>query len=213
MNLRKFFLYLLIVSVAISALLGIGVVLFGNFGDFEARILMTTSVITCMSILGLACGANLEADRGKILPVAGIALSIVSAGLCTYLIWAGKYNETAGKITVTTSLVAAVCAHLSLISLARLDSRFSWAFYVVFAADWILSAILLFILWFEPSSDSDVVARLIGVLGILIAALTIMTPVFHRLSRKVIESDQIDTEIAQLKARIEELERRKAEIA
>lgn len=202
---------MLIVSVAVSALIGIGVVLLGSFGDREARILMTTLVVVCTSILGLACGANLEANRGKILPAAGIALSIVSAGLCTYLIW-GKYDETTGKIAVTTSLVATVCAHLSLISLARLDARFSWAFYVTFAADWLLSAILLYILWFEPSSDSDVVARIIGVLGIVIAALTIMTPVFHRLSRKVIESDAIDTEIEQLRARIEELERRKTEI-
>lgn len=211
MNLRKFFLYLLIISVAVSALMGIGVVLLGNFGDREARILMTTSVIVCTSILGLACGANLEAGRGKLLPFSGIILSIVSAALCTYLVW-GTYHGSVGKTAVTTSLLAAVCAHLSLISLARLDARFSWAYYVIFAADWVLAAILLYILWFEPSSDSDFVPRIIGVLGIVIAALTIMTPVFHRLSRKVIESDAIDAEIARLKARIEELERRKSEI-
>ena len=52
MNLRKFFLYTLIISVVVSALLGIGVVLFGDFGYIEVRVLMTTFTITLTSILG-----------------------------------------------------------------------------------------------------------------------------------------------------------------
>ena len=39
---KRIFLYLLIGSVAISAVVAIGVVLFGNFGNFEVRVMMTT---------------------------------------------------------------------------------------------------------------------------------------------------------------------------
>jgi len=214
MNLRKFFLYSLIISVVVSALLGIGVILFGDFGDIEVRVLMTTFTITLTSILGLACGAYLESGRGKLMPYAGIALSIAAAALCLFLIWQrGMYSETVGKLAITFSMLATACALLSLVGLARLDARFRWSFYLNHMAVWALSAILLFIIWFEPKNDSSLVSRLIGVLSILIAALTIMTPVFHKLSTKhEAEAESIDAEIARLKARLEELERRKAEL-
>jgi hypothetical protein len=216
MNLRKFFLYSLIVSVVVSALLGIGVVLFGDFGDIEVRVLMTTFTITCTSILGLACGAYLESGRGKVMPYAGIALSTGAAALCLFLIWQrGLYSDTVGKLSITFSLLATACALLSLVGLARFDARFRWSFYLNHMAVWTLSAILLSIIWLDLESNSSLVSRLIGVLSIVIAALTIMTPVFHKLSTRheaepEAEAESIDAEIERLKARIEELERSKS---
>ena len=75
MNLKRLFLYTLIASVAFSALMGIGVILLGNFGELEVRVLMTTLTITVTSIAGLACGAYYESGRGRYLPVVGISLS------------------------------------------------------------------------------------------------------------------------------------------
>jgi hypothetical protein len=211
MNLKKLFLYSLIISVAVSALIGIGVVLFGNFGEFEAKILLTNFTVTCLSILGLACGAYYETRRGRMLPVSGILMSVVSAVLCVYVIW--KWNtisDDLGKTTLTTSILATVFAHLSLISIARLDLRFKWSLYLLYLADAILSIIFLSLIWFEPNFDSGTLSKVIGVLTISIAALTIMTPVFHRLSFKATAIEDIDTQIAKLRARIEELERQKA---
>ena len=192
--------------------MGIGVILFGNFGDIEVRVLMTTFTITCTSILGLACGAYLESGRGKIFPYTGIALSIGAAALCLFLIWQrGVYSETVGKLSVTFSMLATACALLCLVSMARLDARFKWSFYLNHMAVWTLSAILLSIIWLDVKSESSLVSRLIGVLSIVIAAVTIMTPVFHKLSaRQEVGLEDIDSEIERLKARIEELERRKS---
>ena len=63
MNIKKLFLYLLIASVAVSSLVGIFVILFGNFGEFEVKVLLTTLTIMVTSILRLACGALLESNR------------------------------------------------------------------------------------------------------------------------------------------------------
>jgi hypothetical protein len=52
MNLRRLFLYLLIASIGLSAVIGIGVILFGNFGEIEIRILFTTLTVTVTSIFG-----------------------------------------------------------------------------------------------------------------------------------------------------------------
>ena len=106
MNLKQIFLYTLIGSVAISALIGIGVILFGNFGEFEVRVLMTTLTVTVTSILGLACGVYIETGRGRTLPIIGIFLSIVSAIMLFFVIWdILDDSEVFIKSVVTTSLL------------------------------------------------------------------------------------------------------------
>ena len=211
MNLKKIFLYVLIASVALSAVIGIGVILFGSFGELETRILLTTFTITCTSILGLACGAYFEAKRARNLPFAGIFFSIVSAGLCIYMIWFGDRGiEAVWKLAATTAMLATACGHLSLISLATLDKKFMWSRLMIYVSAAVLVSILLVILWLEPDSSSDLVSRLIGILAIVIAALTVITPVFHRLSTAAPTPDKIDAEITKLRAEIVRLEETKA---
>jgi hypothetical protein len=214
MNLKKIFLYTLITSVAVSAVLGIGVILFGSFGELESRVLLTTFTIACTSILGLACGAYYESKQARNLPLAGILFSLVAAALCIYMIWIGDAGiEAIWKSAATTTLLATACGHLSLVSLATLDTRFNWSRQTIYLCVSILVVIVLYILWFEPDSSSDLVSRILGVLSIVIAALTVVTPVFHKLSHKETDAAQIDAEIATLRARIEELESKKREVA
>lgn len=215
MNLKRLFLYLLIASVSLSALIGIVVILFGNFGDLETKILLTTMTVTVTSILGLACGAYYETGRGRLVPSIGIACAIVSAVLWIILIWNGTIHEdlfVKGLMSVT--LFAASCSHISLLSLARLEKRFMWARYATHATVWSLTALLLFLIWSTRWHDEEMVGRVIGVLSILIGALTVITPVFHKLSRDEgkTEVESIDAEIAQLKTRLDELETRKGEL-
>ena len=215
MNLKRLFLYLLIASVAVSAAMGIGVLLIGEFGELSTRVLMTTMTVTVTSILGLACGAYYESGRGRYLPLAGIVFSIVAALMTFLIIWdVLDENKTFTKATVTMMMLAVSCSHLSLLSIARLDRRFAWSRIAAFVFVAVLNAILLFILWFEPESDGDVISRIIGGLSILIASITVMTPVFHKLSREANSSevDKIETEIGELRARLDELEMRKAEL-
>lgn len=213
-NLKKLFLYLLIASVAFSALMGIGVILLGNFGETESKILLTTFIITVTSILGLACGAYLETRRGDVLPITGIVMAIASAGLWIIFTWAGgavPFEKTFVKIALTTTLLAAVCSHISLLSIARLDPKFQWSLYAAHFADWCLTAILLLIIWADLNTNSGFFGRLIGILSIIIAALTIITPVFHKLSNQTATTTaDLDLEIESLKTRLAELERRRA---
>lgn len=213
MNLRRLFLYLLIASVGLSAVIGIGVILFGNFGSIEVRVLFTTLTVTVTSIFGLACGAYLETNRGKVLPLAGIALSVVSALMCFLIIWdVLDDSETFVKSFLTTTLLAAACSHLSLLSLARLDRRFSWTRITAVVCIALLCTILLYILWFEPQGESDLIYRILGVLGILVAAVTVVTPILHKLSSAGSNLDKIEAEIADLERRISTLRDRKDEI-
>ena len=208
-NLRRLFLYLLIGSVALSAVIGIGVLLLGDFGMIEVRVLMTTMVITIVSVLGLACGAYIEVRGGKYVPLAGIALSVIAGLMSFFIIWNVLDDEEVFiKTFLTATLLAAACSHVSLLSLARLDRRFSWTRITAVICIVLLCAILLFILWFEPMGESDLIYRILGVLGILLASITVITPVLHRLSSAE-ETDAIgalDREIEELKARLATLE-------
>ena len=153
-NLRRVFLISLIASVVTSAVIGIGVLLLGNFGLIEVRILMTTLVITIVSVLGLACGAYVEIRGGKHLPYAGIALSIISGLMSFFIIWdILDDDEIFIKSFLTVTLLATACSHLSLLALARLDRRFSWTRIAAVVCVALLCAILLYILWFEPTSN------------------------------------------------------------
>lgn len=213
MDLRRLFLYLLIASIGLSAVIGIGVILFGNFGEIEVRVLFTTLTVTVTSILGLACGAYFESGRGKYLPLTGIGLSIVSALMCFLIIWnVLDDNKVFIKSFLTATLVAAACSHLSLLSLARLDRRFAWTRIAAVVCVLLLCAILLYILWFEPRGDSDIIYRILGVLGILVASITVLTPILHKLSSAGSDLDKIEAEIADLERRISTLRDRKDEI-
>ena len=203
MNSRRLFLYLLIASVGLSAIVGIGVLLFGNFGELEVRVLFTTLTVTVTSIFGLACGASLESGRGKYLPLAGIAFSILSAVMCFLIIWdLLDDNWEFIKSFLTATMLAAACSHLSLLSLARLDRRFAWTRTAAHICVWLLTAILLYILWAEPESSDGLVTRILGVLAILVATITVVTPVLHKLSNNERTVEQIRDEIEELEARI-----------
>lgn len=213
MNLKRLFLYLLIGSVAVSAAVGIGVILFGNFGELEVRVLMTTLTVTVTSIFGLACGAYYETGRGRSLPLAGLVLTVIAASMTFLIIWdVLDDSKTFVKTSVTFMLLAVSASHLSLLSLARLDRRFAWSRIAAFVFVCTLVAILLFLIWVEPDSSSDAVSRIIGVLSILVAAVTVITPVFHKLSSGEREVNELDEEIHLLRDRISELEKLRSDV-
>lgn len=191
-------------------MIGIGVVLLGNFGELEVRVLMTTLTVTVTSILGLACGAYYETGRGRSLPLAGIISTIVAALMTFLIIWDVLDDSKIFVKSATTMMMFSVStSHLSLLSIARLDRRFAWSRIAAFVFVSLLVAILLFLMWFEPAGESDVVSRVIGILSILVASVTVITPVFHKLGSTGVTTDAIDTEIGRLRDKIEDLERQR----
>ena len=212
-NLKKSFLYLFIASIGVSALIGIAVILFGNRGEFETMVMLTAMTVTVTSILGLSCGAFLETGRGKAIPLIGIVLALISAVLWIYLIWNGTvHNDLFVKSLMSATLLAASCSHISLVSLASLDKRFVWSRIAIHIAVWSLTGYLLFLIWNPRWIDEQISGRVIGVISILVAALTVITPILHKLSSHGTQSVQIDAEIERLKEQISELEAKKTEI-
>ena len=204
LSLKKGFLYTLIGSVGLSALLGILAILMGDFGEFEIRVLLTTLTISAASVCGLSCGAALEAERAHQLPLVGIGLSVLSAILLIIGVWAEPHADEFWKIAATCSVFAVAVSHVSLLRLARFSSRFTWAVPAAYATVFAVAGIISVMLWGEV--DEEPMFRLLGVASILAAAITVLTPIFHRLSRGDVSSSAGATRLADVEREIRELE-------
>ena len=219
LKLKKVFLYLLIASVSISALLAIWVILADDFGDFQGRVLATTLSIVATSILGLACGAFGESAKAKhtalkIIPFLGTILTLVCAFTILGLIWELFRSQDSNilKTIAVSGIFAFSLSQLSLLSLANLSKNFRWsltaAYIVVLGLASLISAIIII----EPRSEETFIMRLIGVLSIIDGSLTVIIPIFHYLSRKDFANPTIagiDAEISKLNEQILALEKKK----
>jgi hypothetical protein len=192
MNPKRIALWFLITSVAVSAVIGIIAIVVGNFGQTQARILLTTLVISAASICALACGALWESGRLKLLPMIGIALAIFDAILLIAGIWWEPSTDGYWKFTASAGLIAAATAHVCLLALAKLAPRFVWSQIAAYTAAYLLALLFIYLIYAEPKGDAFI--RVIGVVSIMLAAASILTPVFHRLSRgDLIEPPQLTT--------------------
>lgn len=222
-NTKKIFLYLLTCSIALSALMGIWAIVSGEFGDLQGKILLTTLTVVGTSILGLACGAFLESPRSqklKAVPIAGIVCAVSCAVFSFWLIWGHPEFDEKNffKLFFVSLIFAFSLAQLSLLSMARLAKKFLWSLITAYAVIFILDSIVSAIIIFELSGDDGLVLRLIGVLSVAAASLTVMIPIFHWLSRSEYVHDdttstaRIDAQIAELRAKIVHLEQQRDEM-
>ena len=211
---KKAFLYTLILSVVVSSILGVIAILGGTGQWFELKILVTTLTISGASICGLACGALLERRRGFALPVAGIVFALLGGTLVIFAIWTEPESDHFWEVATSTLTLAVAFAHLSLLSMAHLDERFRWANYANYIFVMGVASLIISMIIEKPKADG--IWRLLAIGAIGTAAMTVLTPVFHWLSKHKLEdgerprsATEIDKEIALLRTRIAELERLK----
>jgi hypothetical protein len=213
-QLTKHCLRLFIASIAIAAVMGIVAIgIPSKNWEFEIKIFLTTAIIAGASVCGLACGGCLTRGH-RILPTAGLVLTVVSACLLLVGMWVEMNSETYWKATASVSFFAVACAHLSMLFMANLAGSYRWAYLVAYQLILGLAALLTAGIVFELFSNNEAYWRLTGVISILVAAITLMIPVFHRMSREEIAKEQsatdplfaVDEEIASLKKRLLQLE-------
>ncbi len=199
--------------------MGIWAIISGDFGELQGRILGTTTAIVGTSVLGLACGAYLENPRTKnspayFVPSAGIFLAGLSAAIILWMIWGsgGGSEELLFKTLGVSLMFAFSFAQLSLLSLAHLAARFRLAMIAAYVSILTLAATVSAIILFSQGEENFFILRFISV-------FTVMIPIFQRLSRtefvddETPSTDDIDAEIANLKAQISRLEKQEEHVS
>lgn len=214
-------LRLFILSIVATAVVGMSVIAIPNQDwGYGIKVLLTTATIAGASICGLACGGCLSLGQ-RMAPMAGLALTGLSASLILVGIWAQSWNvpgnwdfwEQYWTIAASLAVYAIAFAHLSLLLMANLAGVYRWAYLVAYYSILGLATVIAAGILFEYF-DKEAYWRMTGALSILVAAITLMVPVFHRFSReaaatRVAETDPLlvlEEELARAKKRVIQLE-------
>lgn len=184
MSMKRIFLWTIIATLVLTALVGIFVFLFGRFGKTEAKILGTTLTICYFSITSLACSAAFEKRRYPLLFVPGLVLGIAGFLLFIPGIWAEWFEiEAVAKLMAIVGVLSFSFAQACLLSLATLERRLAWVFYVAVTFILTLAAIVSGMIVFEPHHEEWIV-RVLGVVAILDGCFSLCVPILHRLGGK-----------------------------
>ena len=188
---RRIAIWTVIISLVVTALIGIYTIVGGEFGETQGKVMLTTLAVAGFSILAL-CHLAVFGRDVKVFGWVGIGTSGVALGLAATLIW---WNWTdymseprdlylnLTKSFAVSALVAVSLAHANLMLLLQ-NSPLRWirtALSVALVFITIVPALVIPVLLtdgtFPPMSFQDVYWRFFGVILILDALATIALPV------------------------------------
>jgi len=218
-QLKRTLAYGLVASVLLGAALGIAAVLRNQWSWFEVRVLITTVILAAACICGLVSDLARTPRGLNLLPLAGLALTFITALLLLWLTW-GYPNlgpsppEGLIKTAFCLSFFTVATVHMSLLSIARLAPRFQWTLWAAYCILYALASLLsATVLEFNRGDDA---IRPIAVLSILAVTITLIIPLLHRISQTdpnfAALSLHDEHNAAALDAEIDKLERRLAHL-
>ena len=178
-RIKKYCLWLLIGSLGLSGILGIFVFAFGDFGETEVKLLLTTLTISYYSLTSLVCAVGLKRMPVRVMALAGIVASGVGAIVAGWAIW-GDARWDIERLVAFTAIWAFAFAHATILSRARLKRKWRPILGGVLLSIFGLALLLSLMIAYE--FDDEAAFRAAGVLGILVGCGTIIVPILARLT-------------------------------
>ena len=186
-NLRRGALWVLLASLAMSALMGIVALVGDDFGDTDANLLLTSFASFAAAAVALACGLAWERGHLGAVPPLGIALGLLGFAVVVYAIWWEPDFEYDfwWKAYFTEILIAVAATHASLVAVSGTPYRRRWASLADYGS---LAAyglnglgVLLWLIAIWGEVESDGFGRFFAAVMVLLFAVTIAVPVLRRL--------------------------------
>ena len=172
---KKLFGVLAFISLSISALFGILILLKGDFGETQQKLLLTTILFGAFSILGIT--HSISGHKGRLLPIRILGI-VSSAGALIILLsalWSlVEIRDLSWKIIFTLILLSGMSAHVSLLSMTNQSNRIVkiWYWFAVIIP-FLLVAWVLVHLWSLVLFDDGTFFRYLGIMIILDVLATI----------------------------------------
>ncbi|MFM9878535.1 MAG: hypothetical protein ACKVOG_11925 [Rhodoglobus sp.] len=189
-ELRRTAVIFIIVSLSITALVGIVTLLTASFGEVQAKVILTTLLVAAFSITAL-CHLAVVGRAPRVVGFAGIAASVLALITGVVLIWGSWDNwnsgwETLLKAFAVLGVLAVSLAHANLLLLLG-DRPSSLIRYGLIATVGLIALLALLIVLpivtdGRIPGDNDVYWRILGVVAILDVLGTIVLPVVSRFS-------------------------------
>lgn len=181
LHLKKIFLITLIISMTISALIGIVIFLLGNFGNTEEKLILTTLAIGGYSMAGLGCSFLYEKRSYNPLSLIGMIASAIGLLLTILVIWEAVDFDDTWKAVIILAVLSFGIAHMCLLLLIKpVKSLVSFALSATLIFIGIVSFMLIILILNDFSGLDSFYFRLLGAFAILDALGTITTPILNK---------------------------------
>ena len=184
LNYKKYFIITLIVALSISALIGIIIFLFGDFGEIEIQLLLTTLSIGGYSLTGLCSSIIYNRKDLKAFSIYGMLISIIGFISTIMAIWEIFDFENLWKTIAILIILTVGTAHASL--LLQIKTNIEKVKLLMTVTISLISVICLMLIYstINEFSENEFYYRMLGMIGILVVLGTIITPMLNNLDFK-----------------------------
>jgi hypothetical protein len=180
---KRLVLLAVVASLCATAAVAIGTLLFGDFGETEGKILLTTAAISFYSLLALPGGILLDQRRLRALAAAAIALAVASFVLAMTLLWSELDSDGGGKLLLTLTAFAVAATQIAA-SASRTRAGDAAPvrrlFFGASALVLVVASMVAVLIWAEV--DSETYVRVLGALVVANVLLVVLQPVLRRVA-------------------------------
>jgi hypothetical protein len=178
---RQSLLLAVAVLLSAAALLAIGILLFGDFGETEGQILASTALLGAYGLLALPAAILVDRRRLLALAAAIVALAGLAATLALVGIWGGESAGALGKTMLTANawLLATVQTAALVVRRSARDPRsVGLLFLASTALAGVLALMVTTLVW--AGIDSQAFFRVLGAVVVLDVLLVALQPIVAR---------------------------------
>ena len=178
---RRALLLVVAALLTASALLAVAILLIGEFGTVQGRILGTTAVLGAYGVLALPAAMLLDLGRARRLAGVLLAFCALGAALVIALIWTGDPPVALGKTAGTVAVAGVAVAQTAVLTARRreTDPRVVGLLFVAATAlAGLAAAVFSGLLWTDGGGDR--IGRLLGALVVLDLLAVALGPILAR---------------------------------
>jgi hypothetical protein len=184
-DLKKIFLIGLIVSLSLTALIAIGIFIGGKFGKTEGRVLTSTLAVGIYSLTGLCNSVLLNKQKGAVLALFGIVISLIAFFVNIATIWEMQGLEATWKPCLSLLILSVASGHASLL-LATCPSAKPLATVSLYSTMVFIGIVAGMLLYLILQSNfihmEEGFYRALGVFSVLNVLGTIVTPILKKIN-------------------------------
>tara|TARA_B100002003_G_C14122365_1_gene539886 strand:- start:834 stop:1406 length:573 start_codon:yes stop_codon:yes gene_type:complete len=174
----------IVCSLVISAIVGIFVILVGNFDETEIKILFTSGSLAGLSILSMPSLYHLERKQYRIVARVGVMTAIAGFLAIQLVIWSeGDFGgEFFWKAVATDGILAFSMNHMLFLLMMRLEQPLSvMSRWVTILAISTVAIFMMYVIWANEVPEQAI--RIFASVVVLDALGTIALPIMVRLSK------------------------------
>ncbi|MDH3724809.1 MAG: hypothetical protein OER93_03560 [Thermoleophilia bacterium] len=179
---KRFLLAAVVASLCLTAAIAIGILLFGQFGPTQGRILLSTLLAGGYGLLAVPATVLIDQERDRRLAIANAALAAAGLALMLGLVWSDDPPTTLVRSAVSVTACAAAAGQIAALTARRRRAdppsvRRAFAGSSVTALA--LAAMVVVAIWLEI--DTPTYYRVLGALAVLDVLLVTLQPILAKM--------------------------------